>query len=191
MVFSGQRVYESWLYSLFNVFYSSCPIIVYALFDAEFADNSLMKYPFLYFAGIQYKHFNKKRIAAWMCNAIAQSVLIGILSLYILSTSAVTKNGRVIDMWCSGALILGLCVVNANFKVITFSHSHSITSMFFIFGSIALYLISILLVNFMSSSDLYDTFIQLFTIPNFYFANIMILLATSWMDFGQERYGSN
>jgi len=119
-----------------------------------------MKYPFLYFAGIQYKHFNKIRIAAWMWNAIVQSVLIGILSLYILSSTAVTNNGRVIDMWCSGALILGLCVVVSNFKVITFSHNHSVTSMFFIFGSIALYLISIALVNFMSSSDLYDTFLE-------------------------------
>jgi len=189
MIFSGQRVYESWLYSLFNVFYSSCPIIVYALFDAEFSDDSLMKYPFLYFPGIEYKHFNKRRFAAWFFNAVVQSVIIGILSLYIMSASAVTESGRVLDMWCSGALILGLCVVISNFKVVTFSHNHSFASMFFIFGSIAVYLLSIALVNFMSTSDLYDQFEDIFTTPNFYFANIMILCATSFMDYGQERHG--
>ena len=80
MVFSGQRVYESWLYSLFNVFYASLPIIIYALADKEYADDSLLKYPFLYQPGILCKGFNKKRFSLWCLNAIVQSVIIGIFS---------------------------------------------------------------------------------------------------------------
>ena len=80
------------------------------------------------------------------------------LSLYILDYNFVTKNGFNFDMWGSGSLILGLCVVIANFKIITFSHNHSVFSLFIIFGSIGVYIIAFFIVNFLSSSDLYDLF---------------------------------
>jgi phospholipid-transporting ATPase len=79
MVFSGQRIYENWLYSFFNVFYASWPIIIYGLFDIEFKDNTLLEYPFLYKAGPSNVHFKVKRFVLWLFNAFWQSVLVGIL----------------------------------------------------------------------------------------------------------------
>ena len=35
-VFSGQSLYDSYLYQCFNLFYTSLPIIIYAIFDQEF-----------------------------------------------------------------------------------------------------------------------------------------------------------
>lgn len=34
--FSGQLIYDPWIFQFFNVFYASVPIILYALFDEEF-----------------------------------------------------------------------------------------------------------------------------------------------------------
>lgn len=79
MAFSGQRVYESWLYSLFNVFFASLPIVIYALVDKEFKDDSLMQYPFLYEKGLKGQLFNGKRFWLWFSNAVVQSVIIGVL----------------------------------------------------------------------------------------------------------------
>lgn len=82
MVFSGQRIYENWLYSLFNVFYASLPIVLYAIIDKQFPNKnkSLMEYPFLYEPGIKSKYFNTKRFWGWFVNAIYQSVILGIFS---------------------------------------------------------------------------------------------------------------
>jgi len=189
MIFSGQRVYESWLYSLFNVFYASLPIIIYALGDREYADDSLLKYPFLYQPGILCKGFNKKRFGLWCLNAMCQSVIIGIFAVYILEGNFVNKEGRTMDLWCSGALILGLCVTISNFKILTFSHGHSFLSLGIIAGSIGIYVLSIALVNYVASSDLHERFEDLFSVANFYFGNIVIIFATSLMDYGQERHG--
>ena len=81
-----------------------------------------------------------------------------ISSVYILEGNFVNKEGRVMDLWCSGALILGLCVTIANFKILTFSHSHSLLSLGIIGGSIGVYVLSIALVNYVSSSDLSERF---------------------------------
>jgi len=188
MVFSGQRVYESWLYSLFNVFYAALPIVIYALRDQQFSDDSLMKYPFLYSPGIQGKGFNTKRFWLWFFNAVYQSVLIGILSMYILESNFITDEGRILDLWSTGALILGLCVVIANFKILTFSHNHSFISLFIIFGSIGVYILSFLLVNYVSSSDLFSIFADIFSVPAFYLGNFVIIVATSFFDLAQEKY---
>jgi len=188
MVFSGQRVYESWLYSLFNVFYASLPIVLYAIFDKQYADNSLTEYPFLYQPGIDGRHFNTMRFWMWFGNGVFQSVLIGLIGMYILEDNFVTDKGRVLDLWSSGALILGLCVAVSNLKVLTFSHSHSFITLFVIFGSIVVYILSFVVVNYLSTSDLYYIFQDLFSVPTFYFGNFIIVIATSFMDLSIEKY---
>ena len=82
MAFSGQRIYENWLYSLFNVFYASLPIVLYALLDKQFPNKNkaLMEYPALYQPGLKSLYFNKKRFWLWFLNAIIQSVILGIFS---------------------------------------------------------------------------------------------------------------
>lgn len=34
--YSGQVLYESWVYQLFNIVFTALPIMWYALFDSEF-----------------------------------------------------------------------------------------------------------------------------------------------------------
>ena len=80
MVFSGQRLYDSWLYSFFNIFYSSWPIIIYALTDQEYSDKFLLENPKLYTQGIRGELFNSKRFWLWFFNAMWQAVIIGYYS---------------------------------------------------------------------------------------------------------------
>jgi len=79
MAFSGQQIYDTWLYSLFNVFYASLPIVIYALLDKQYRNKNkcLMVYPSLYQPGIKSVHFNGKRFWLWFINAVVQSVIVG------------------------------------------------------------------------------------------------------------------
>lgn len=51
--FSGQTLYDSYLYQLFNLFYASMPIVVYAIYDQEYSDNFLDKAPSAYKNGMK------------------------------------------------------------------------------------------------------------------------------------------
>ncbi len=188
MAFSGQRIYENWLYSLFNVFFSSWPIIIYGLFDQEYNDSSLMEYPFLYEKGFKNHHFRARRFWFWFLNAVWQSLLIGNLSLYYMESSAVTESGKMVDLWGTGALILGVCVLIANLKILTFSFIHSLTGMLFIFGSIGIYIVGFVIVSLLHSSDLYKNFKDYFSTGNFYFGHVILVCATTLMDLATERY---
>jgi len=108
--------------------------------------------------------------------------------VYFLESNFISKEGRVLDLWSSGALILGLCVVVANFKILTFSHNHSFFSLFIIFGSIGVYVISFFIISFYSESDDFNIFYDIFSVPTFYFGNLVIIVATSFFDLAQEKY---
>jgi phospholipid-transporting ATPase len=79
MAFSGQQIYDTWLYSLFNVFYASLPIVIYAVLDKQYRNKNkcLLVYPALYQPGIKSVHFNGKRFWLWFFNAVIQSVIVG------------------------------------------------------------------------------------------------------------------
>lgn len=81
-------------------------------------------------------------------------------SVYILEDAFITDDGMVADMYLSGAMILALCVAIANFKILTFSHTHNPVTLFVIFGSIALYILSFLIVNYITGNEFEDMFGQ-------------------------------
>lgn len=52
-MFSGQTLYDAYLYQLFNLFYASMPIVIYAVFDEEFSGSFLDKAPQAYKQGME------------------------------------------------------------------------------------------------------------------------------------------
>ena len=52
-IFSGQTLYDAYLYQLFNLFYASMPIVIYAVFDEEYPSAFLDQAPQAYLKGIK------------------------------------------------------------------------------------------------------------------------------------------
>jgi len=190
MAFSGQQIYETWLYSLFNVFYAALPIVIYALVDKQYPNKNkcLMEFPQLYLPGIRSKHFNTKKFWLWMLNAFYQSVVVGWFCILALERNFPTNDGYQVDIWISGTMIFGLVVVISNLKILTFSYSETPVTLFVVWGSIILYVISVAIVNAMTSSELYNDFADLFHIPNLYWGSLEIIACTTFFDLAIERY---
>lgn len=74
--FSGQTLYDSFLYQFFNLFYASMPIIIYAIFDKEYDSNFLDKCSSTYQIGLLGKMFNTKVFWIWFFNGVWQALLI-------------------------------------------------------------------------------------------------------------------
>ena len=51
--FSGQILYESWLYQCYNIVFTSFPIMWYAIFDEEIVKERFLKEPNHYEIGLQ------------------------------------------------------------------------------------------------------------------------------------------
>jgi magnesium-transporting ATPase (P-type) len=92
-VFSGQTLYEKYLYQLYNIAFTGLPIFWFSLFDQQFLrrkedeedpkaleniDDELyfMEHPLLFIKGMRGEYFTKCEFLGWLLYAIFHAFLI-------------------------------------------------------------------------------------------------------------------
>eukprot|EP00897_Mesotaenium_endlicherianum_P004048 jgi/Mesen1/3671/ME000202S02762 len=96
--FSGQRYYDDWFQSLYNVFFTCLPVIVVGIFDKDIDAKRSKEFPELYRAGIENRYFSWSVLSTWLFFAVYHSVV-----MFAFPSSAsivpITSNGRVLGVW--------------------------------------------------------------------------------------------
>lgn len=77
---SGQTLYEAISFQLYNLFYTSFPILLYALFDRQTSDVVLESNPEFYAPGPLSLWFNPRRYMLWILKAASHSFLMVIFA---------------------------------------------------------------------------------------------------------------
>ncbi|XP_010554248.1 PREDICTED: phospholipid-transporting ATPase 10-like [Tarenaya hassleriana] len=108
--FSAQPAYNEWFLSLYNVFFSSLPVIALGVFDQDVSARFCFKFPLLYQEGVQNVLFSWRRIIGWMMNGVISALLIFFLCKESLKHQIFDTDGKT-----AGREILGgtmyTCVV--------------------------------------------------------------------------------
>ena len=203
--FSGQTIYDPILFQLYNICYSSLPIVIYALFDKERKGSDYLKSPDLYSLGPKDMLFNKLKFWSWIIYGLWQSLLLTLPIFYALEYSFIDKNhGYTFSFWASGMTVFGYLIAVANIKVILFSNRHSLLSLGLIFGNILFYYMTYAIASVVGVT--YDLFngcqryneikavhsiiiccCRMFAAGLFYALLIWIVVITSLMDLAVTR----
>ena len=138
-IFSGQTLFESWIYQLFNPIFSAIPIGWYGIFDIEHESEILVNNPKYYIQGIYGKLFHYKRFWKWVLSGMYQGFLLFYFSFNILNS--VDRSGKNFDFWGTGMMVYQGIVLIANLKIFVNTNTHTIFSHTFIFLSIIAYYI--------------------------------------------------
>jgi len=98
-MFSGQPLYEPFIYQLYNITMTSLPIMFYALFDFEYekdfdpkrskrspGQKYFMRDPELYRIGIECKCFGMAKFLLWDFYGLFHAFMIYICCFHILQT---------------------------------------------------------------------------------------------------------
>ena len=151
-MFSGQSVYEQWIYQLYNIVFTAIPIMWYALFDYEFTKEEFKSEPGHYYLGLSNASFNNKTFALWVFYGAWQSALIFVIAFYSLSLSQFDS------LWMQGAFGYAAVVVVATCTVISATRSHTWVSVLLAVLSIASYFVVFYLESIIQYFDLFGTF---------------------------------
>ena len=114
--FSGQTLYEPWIYQLYNIFFTGGAIFSWGLFDFEFLREQFINNPRLYRIGIEGRNFNTKIFWLWNLYAIIQAILL--LGLYWQNVSQPTESGRTYNFWAGGHIVYFQSLLLANLVLI-------------------------------------------------------------------------
>ncbi|PIO40184.1 hypothetical protein AB205_0072510, partial [Aquarana catesbeiana] len=74
--FSAQTVYEDWFIALYNVLYSSLPVLLVGLMDQDVSDKLSLRFPRLYIPGQKDLLFNYKKFFLSLFHGLVTSLII-------------------------------------------------------------------------------------------------------------------
>uniref|UniRef100_A0A8C5LT17 Phospholipid-transporting ATPase n=1 Tax=Leptobrachium leishanense TaxID=445787 RepID=A0A8C5LT17_9ANUR len=137
--FSAQTVYDEWYITLYNLVYTSLPVLGMSLFDQDVDDRWSMEYPQLYEPGQLNRYFNIKEFVKCVLHGIYSSLVLFFIP-YGAMYDTVRDDGRVISDYQSFALMNQTCLLLVVSVQIGLDTSYwTAVNQFFIWGSMAVY----------------------------------------------------
>ena len=136
--FSGQTIYDPWLYQLYNIAFTVLPIIWFGIYDSERTRKESLSNP-KYYSGLNQKWFNSWKFWEWIFYGIIQGYAV---FFFVYSSNNIYSNnldGEIQDFKCSGAMAYSLVIIIANLKVFQVTSVYGFISLFFLIISISSY----------------------------------------------------
>uniref|UniRef100_A0A2K6UJF6 Phospholipid-transporting ATPase n=1 Tax=Saimiri boliviensis boliviensis TaxID=39432 RepID=A0A2K6UJF6_SAIBB len=137
--YSAQTAYEDWFITLYNVLYSSLPVLLMGLLDQDVSDKLSLRFPGLYVVGQRDLLFNYKRFFISLLHGVLTSMILFFIPLgaYL---QTVGQDGEAPSDYQSFAVTMASAlVITVNFQIGLDTSYWTFVNAFSIFGSIALY----------------------------------------------------
>jgi phospholipid-transporting ATPase len=106
--FSGQSLYDTWMLSFYNVFFTFWPIVFVGLNDQYVQADKLLEHPKLYYLGLQGAFFNRRTFWTNAANALYHAVLVVLFVMFLLRDQPYTPAGFPSSHWFQSACIFAV-----------------------------------------------------------------------------------
>ncbi|KAL0396848.1 UNVERIFIED_CONTAM: putative phospholipid-transporting ATPase 9, partial [Sesamum calycinum] len=180
-LFSGQPAYNDWFLSLYNVFFTSLPVIALGVFDQDVSARYCLKFPLLYQEGIQNVLFSWRRIIGWMLNGVCGAIIIFFFCTSALNPQGFNKEGKIADYQILGATMYTCVVWVVNCQMALAISYFTYIQHAFIWGGIALWYLFLLAYGAMPpsiSTTAYKVFVEsLAPTPSFYIITFFVVIS--------------
>uniref|UniRef100_A0A673JEU5 Phospholipid-transporting ATPase n=1 Tax=Sinocyclocheilus rhinocerous TaxID=307959 RepID=A0A673JEU5_9TELE len=189
-LFSQQTLYDSVYLTLYNICFTSLPILVYSLFEQLVHPHVLQSKPALYRDISKNSLLSFKTFLYWTFLGFCHAFVF-FFGSYILMGEDTTLmgNGQVsmFGNWTFGTLVFTVMVITVTLKLAIETHFWTWMNHFVTWGSIAFYFIFSLFYGgiiwpFLHTQDMYFVFVQLLSSGSAWFAIIIIVITCLFPD---------
>ncbi|XP_027008475.2 phospholipid-transporting ATPase IC isoform X1 [Tachysurus fulvidraco] len=137
--FSAQIAYEDWFITLYNVLYSSLPVLLVGLLDQDVNDKLSLRFPRLYLPGQQGSLFNYRNFFISLFNGIFTSLIIFFIP-YGAFLQTMGQDGEAPSDYQSLAVVTSSSLIMIVSLQISLDTSYwTFVNCFAVLGSIAIY----------------------------------------------------
>ncbi|XP_015584526.1 putative phospholipid-transporting ATPase 9 [Ricinus communis] len=180
--FSGQAAYNDWFLSLYNVFFTSLPVIALGVFDQDVSARYCLKFPLLYQEGVQNVLFSWQQIIGWVFNGILSATLIFFFCISAMENQAFYKGGKVADLEILGATMYTCIVCVVNCQMALSINYFTYIQHLFIWGGIIFWYLFLLAYGAMDpyiSTTAYKVFIEACApAPSYWLITFFVLISS-------------
>ncbi|MBA0744054.1 hypothetical protein Gogos_006691 [Gossypium gossypioides] len=180
--FSAQPAYNDWYLTLFNVFFSSLPVIAMGVFDQDVSARFCLKFPLLYQEGVQNVLFSWRRIVSWMFNGFYSAIIIFFFCSRALEQQAFNDEGKTASKDILGGTMYTCIVWVVNLQLALSISYFTLIQHIVIWGTIAFWYVFQLAYGALPASfstDAYRVFVEaLAPAPSYWFITLFVVIAT-------------
>ncbi|KAL0694369.1 hypothetical protein Bca4012_061549 [Brassica carinata] len=178
--FSAQPAYNDWFLSLFNVFFSSLPVIALGVFDQDVSARFCYKFPLLYQEGVQNLLFSWKRITGWMFNGLISALAIFFICKQSQEHQLYNPNGKTAGREILGGTMYTCVVWVVNLQMVLAISYFTWVQHIVIWGSVALWYIFLMIYGAITptfSTDAYKVFLEaLAPAPSYWLTTLFVMI---------------
>ncbi|KAG5892815.1 hypothetical protein JTB14_033381 [Gonioctena quinquepunctata] len=174
--FSAQTVFDPMYISIYNLFYTSLPVLGVGIFDQDVNDKNSVLYPQLYRPGHYNKFFNKKE---FFRSALQGCFVSAVLFFVALGTyyDAVSPNGQGLSdymLFCSVTAAILVIVNTAQIALDTLYWT--VINHIMIWGSLTFYFIADNFYNYVFSGPYVGSLTKAMSGANFWFTTVLVVI---------------
>lgn len=161
--FSGEPAYNDWFLALYNVFFSSLPVVALGVFDQDVSARYCLKFPLLYQEGVQNVLFSWRRVLSWMLNGFFSALLIFFFCTKAMELQAFDHEGRTAGREILGTTMYTCVVWVVNLQMALSISYFTLIQHFFIWGSIFFWYIFLIIYGSLPprfSENAYAVFVE-------------------------------
>ncbi|KAJ4770396.1 Phospholipid-transporting ATPase [Rhynchospora pubera] len=134
--FSGQPAYNDWFLSLYNVFFTSLPVLALGVFDQDVSARFCLKFPQLYQEGVKNVLFSWFRIIGSMLHGVISACIIFFLCTNVLKYQAFRSGGQTASLDVVGTTMYSCVVWVVNCQMALSVYYLTLVHHIFIWGGI-------------------------------------------------------
>ncbi|XP_042413371.1 putative phospholipid-transporting ATPase 9 [Zingiber officinale] len=179
--FSGKTAYNDWFLSLYNVIFTSLPVIALGVFDQDVSARFCLKFPMLYQEGVQNVLFSWSRILGWMFLGLCNANIIFFFCISAMQHQAFRRGGQVVGLEILGAVMYTCVVWVVNCQMALYITYFTLIQHIFIWGSIAVWYLFLVVYGAIPpsiSTTAYLVFIEgLAPAPSYWIATLFVVTA--------------
>ncbi|XAR53186.1 Phospholipid-translocating ATPase [Bertholletia excelsa] len=189
--YSGQRFYDDWFQSLYNVIFTALPVMVVGLFEKDVSALLSKKYPELYSDGIKNTFFKGRVVVTLVLSSLYQSIVV---YNFIISSSSnsINPSGKMFGIWDVSTTAFNCLVVTVNLRLLMMSDTITRWHQISVGGSILAWYIFVCVYSAIPDSmGIYYAFYSLLCTAYFYVTLLLIPVAALLGDFllqGVQRW---
>uniref|UniRef100_A0AAR2KTJ9 Phospholipid-transporting ATPase n=1 Tax=Pygocentrus nattereri TaxID=42514 RepID=A0AAR2KTJ9_PYGNA len=187
-LFSQQTLYDSVYLTLYNICFTSLPILVYSLFEQLVHPHVLQSKPALYRDISKNSVLSFKTFLYWTILGFCHAFIFFFGSYMLMGEdTSLMGNGQMFGNWTFGTLVFTVMVITVTLKLALETHFWTWINHFVTWGSIAFYFIFSLFYGgiiwpFLHTQDMYFVFVQLLSSGSAWFAIIIIIITCLFPD---------
>ncbi|XP_060039703.1 phospholipid-transporting ATPase IH isoform X3 [Erinaceus europaeus] len=164
--FSQQTLYDTAYLTLYNISFTSLPILLYSLLEQHVSVDTLARDPGLYRDVAKNALLRWRTFFYWTFLGVFDALVFFFGAYFLLEDTAVTSHGQIFGNWTFGTLVFTVMVFTVTLKLALDTQYWTWVNHLVIWGSLLFYVAFSLLWGgviwpFLSSQRMYHVFLQL------------------------------